>query len=195
MSTELSHALLSVIQKASETAVEGPTALRARRMKGASSATVVLADVSPSMVDVIGSSGLRKFDHLKIALQDVLKYHPNIRVVAFASQARDIKNLNALPECGRALGGGTNLGDALRHIHNDRPRKTIIISDGLPDSESDATLAADILTGQIDTIYCGPDSHPAAAFLQGLSKRAGGESVVWDGYRDGIAPAIRALIG
>lgn len=195
MSSELSHALLSVLQKAAETQVEGPASARARRMKNAGSDVVVLADLSGSMQDVIGSSGLPKYHHLKIALDDVMKYHPTVRVVAFADNIRLIKSVSELPKAGGVLGTGTGLAQAIRYASKRwKPRKTIIISDGLPNDEDDALEASQAITGQVDAIYCGPDNHPAVKFLASLTKACGGESHVWDGYRGEIASHIRGLL-
>lgn len=195
MSTELSHALLSVLQKASETKVEGPTSMRARRMKGAGSDVVVLADLSGSMQDVIGSSGMSKYKHLQIALADVLKYHPAVKVVAFADDVRLIKSMSELPAAGGVLGTGTRLAEALCYAKlHWKPRKTIIISDGLPNDEKSALEASQKITGQVDAIYCGPDGHPAVMFLHSLTKACCGESHVWDGYHEGIAGHIRGLL-
>lgn len=153
MSNELSHALLSVIQQASESDVIGPNAIRAKRMADASNELIVLADVSGSMSDVIGSSGMSKHHHLGIALADVRKYHPEAKVLAFASSARFLTAKDSrLPQPGSMLGFGTNLANALREAATLKPRKTIVISDGLPDDESAALAEAAQITGIIDTI-------------------------------------------
>lgn len=195
MSNELSHPLLSVIQRASQLTVEGPTARRDNRFKECSSDVVLLADLSGSMEDLIGSSNLSKEDHLRIAVNDVLKYYPTIRIVAFADRIKTVSKVEELPRAGGILGCGTDLAKALRHAAHWKPRKTIIVSDGMPNSEPDAILAASILTGGIDTIYCGPDDHPAVQFLSGLSREFFGASAVWNEYRGEISSMIRGLIG
>jgi hypothetical protein len=92
-----------------------------------------------------------------------------------------------------SLGGGTNLAGALEVAARRKPRKTIVISDGLPDSEIAALEAAERMTGAIDTIYCGPDEHPAVQFLQKLSRQTGGREVTWDGRHE-ISGIIRGLL-
>lgn len=161
-----------------------------KRTKRASDITVVLADCSGSMEESIGALNMTKYDHLVVALQDVLKYHPGIKVVAFNSSIQETHGAN-LPR----PNGGTNLAGALKFAAKWQPKKTIIISDGVPDDGPGAMEEAERITGVVDTIYCGPDCHPAIEFLRGLSKSAAGVSFEWNGYRDALAPQIRALIG
>jgi hypothetical protein len=91
--------------------------------------------------------------------------------------------------------GGTDLGKAIELASTFRPKKTIIISDGLPDSEVEASAAVDRITGEVDTIYCGPDSDPAIGFLRSLSRRGGGVHITWDGYRHKqLTPVVMGLL-
>ncbi len=156
---------------------------------------MVLCDCSGSMSDLVGSSGISKFRHLQIALADLEQGFPALRLVAFASLAREVEGSSGLPDPdkGMGLGNSTNLAGALEVAAGWKPRRTIVISDGLPDSESNALDAAQRMTGAIDTIYCGPDAHPAVLFLQSLSRKTGGHAVVWDGRYE-VCGVIRALI-
>lgn len=191
MSTELASPLADIIKRAASAPVEGAAAKMKQRFTNCTAEIVVLADVSGSMSDVIGSSGLPKWQHLAIALKDVLTLHPKIRLVAFHSYPVELKNPAELPE----PAGGTALDEALKMAAKYKPRKTIIISDGLPDDGKAALDAADKMTGQIDTIYCGPDSHPAVEWLKKLSRSTGGIQVVWDGYKQQLTSAVRGLLG
>ena len=148
------------------------------------------------MADFVGSSNMSKMQHLAIALKDVLQRFPQIRIVPFASMVKEIKDPKDLPspdDVNNNLGGGTDLAAALNFIQKHKPRRTIIISDGLPNSEIHAQQAADQITGGIDTIYCGPDEHPAVKFLAGLAKSAGGASYVWNGYTE-LGATLRKLL-
>jgi hypothetical protein len=69
----------------------------------------------------------------------------------------------------------------------------LIISDGLPDSTTIATEAAEQLTGAIDTIYCGPEAHPGADYLHSLVRMSGGRGVVWEG-REQLTGIVRHLL-
>lgn len=194
MGNELEIPLADIISRMASTEVVGEAAKIKARFRDASGAVVVLCDVSGSMMDLIGHSGLSKYDHLKIALDDVLSGWPKIVLVAFASSAKRLRSAKDLPDPQiGALGGGTDLGRALRQVANMKPSKTIVISDGCPDNEHSALAEAEGLTGSIDTIYCGPDSHPAVRFLQKLSRSTGGVQVTWDGYRQ-VSSVIRGLL-
>lgn len=191
MFQEIQSPLQSIIQKLAAKDIEGPAAKMQRRFKECSSEVVVLCDASSSMADLIGSQDMSKYEHLEIALEDVLQFWPKIRLVAFGNTVRVIANPRKLPHpC-----GGTPLHDALLLAAKWKPRKTIVISDGLPDREDLALKAAELLTGSIDTIYCGPDSHPAVEFLRSLSRETGGISMEWDGYKTSISGAIKGLLG
>lgn len=192
---EVLSPLQNIIKRMAATEVQGPAAQMKKRFTDCSDAIVVLADCSGSMADLVGSSGISKFRHLQIALEDIQQGFPKIRLVAFGSIAKEINGPKHLPDpCrGMSFGGSTNLAGALELAALRKPRKTIVISDGLPDSESDALEAADRMTGAIDTIYCGPDSHPAVEFLQRLSRRTGGREVTWDGRHE-ICGVIRGLL-
>lgn len=188
MSNELASPIRNAIKRAAENKVEGPAAKIKRRMTEATDEILVVADCSGSMNESIGGSDLSKYEHLRIALKDVFKYHPRVRIIAFNYRVVEVTAKN-LP----GPDGGTNLAGALDFAAQFKPRKTIIISDGLPDSEAAATSAADRLTGIIDTIYCGPDGHPAITFLRSLSRETGGVSVQWDGYTQ-VSTVIRGLL-
>lgn len=190
MSTEVISPLAQIIRRAAESKAEGPIGLRKRRMADATDEVVVLADTSDSMDEMVGGLQMRKCEHLMIALKDVLLYHPKIRIISFGRFVREVPDLAAMP----APDGGTPLGKALELAKKYKPRKTIIVSDGCPDSEEHARTAATKLTGIIDAIYCGPDQHPAVKFLQSLCQDCAGVQVSWNGYSE-IGSHIRGLIG
>ena len=190
MGNEVYLPLADVVKRAAQSQVQGPAAKMKRRFADASLEVVVLCDLSSSMLDFIGNSGLRKYEHLAIALKDLMKSFPKVRLVVFNDLPRVLNVAADLPY----PAGGTAMAKALHFIKKWKPRKTILISDGLPDDEQAALAAADQLTGAIDTIYCGPDEHPAVEFLRRLSRDTGGVQVTWDGYKGELASSVRALI-
>ena len=190
MTTEISSPFADIVARMAKQKVTGPVEKFRQRFKDATDVEIVVCDVSVSMTDFIGSAGMSKYDHLKIALSDVLAGNPSIRMVAFSNTVKEFKTLRDMPA---ATGCSTDLASALKYVAKLKPRKTIIISDGLPDDAAKATAAAAELTGIVDCIYCGPEAHPAVLFLQGLARDNGGTQVTWDGYRP-LGPMVRGLL-
>jgi hypothetical protein len=191
--------LLGIIAQLAQTPIEGPAARIKKRYVGATDVVTVLCDCSGSMTDLVGSSGISKFRHLQIALQDLQRGFPKIRLIAFGSTALEVSRAEDLPDPGKesdgaaCVGGSTNLAGALELAGQWKPRKTIIVSDGLPDSESQAKRAAQAMTGGIDAIYCGPDAHPAVSFLRSLCRDAGGVTTSWDGRAEISGVLLRCI--
>lgn len=137
-------------------------------VKRAEDEIVVLADVSVSMGDADGAVGERgsrrtRFDLLKQALADLPS---SVRILAFSDDPREVSSIAEL-----RLEGGTRLGAALKMAATLKPVRTVIISDGEPDSEEDARREAAELTGIIDVVYCGsPSNRHAREFLESLAK-------------------------
>jgi hypothetical protein len=183
--------LQDILRKAAASKVVGPAAKLKKRMEGATNELVVVCDCSGSMGDYIGHTGQSKYEHLEIALKDILKTHPRIRIIPFASTARVIDaHKQRLPR----PSGSTRLDEALKLAKSFKPRKTIIISDGQPDDRKAALTVAESMTGQIDSIYCGPDGDPAIEFLRSLCHGAGGESFTWDGYKAELSSVVQRLL-
>lgn len=195
---DLTALLLDVVNRAVESdVVEGPASRLEDRQARASSEIVVLADCSGSMADLIGVGGRSKYRQLQIALEEVWRTWPGLKLVAFAEEPKTVARPEALPP---PIGTATNLARALRFAAQWEPRRTIVISDGLPTDERGldggdaANIAAGEMTGAIDTIYCGPESDTQAIkFLRGLSVRTGGKSATWDGWRE-LGAVIRGLL-
>ena len=189
---QIASPLSDVIKRAMSAKPQGVVAEAkqkvAKRMEKASGEMLVVCDLSGSMAEGIGGLSVSKYEHLEIALEDIRKAFPKVRVVGFNSTVKEIKGKLPPP------GGGTDLAGALKFAGKFRPAKTIIISDGIPDNEHLATCEADTLTGIIDTIYCGPDGHPAIEFLRSLSRLAGGTSLAWDGFQSQLSANIRGLL-
>ena len=192
-STEVCSPLADIIKKAMSSKSTGTVseakAKIEKRMKGASGEILVVCDLSGSMGDFIGSGQTSKYEHLKVALADIRRSYSKVRVILFNSFPEEWTGA-AIP----APAGGTDLAGALRFAMQWRPRKTIIISDGLPDDQWAAQTAADAITGEVDTIYCGPDGHPAIQFLRSLAHSTGGVSLNWDGYSTQLGTHVKGLL-
>lgn len=188
MPNELTNALKSVIQSAAKSLPThtGKTAAYRQRYQGATDRVLIVADTSASMAEPAGPSR-RKLDVLAEAISD-LPY----AVIEFNSSVHRRATGQAVVLEPR---GGTALHLALDEAAKDRPAKTIVISDGEPDSEESALRAAESLTGVIDVIYCGPDGGPGLAFLGRLARSTGGQTVRCDLRRSPglLLPTIRRL--
>lgn len=166
----------------------GATARFQRRLAATGSGVVVLADVSASMGDRAGSR--RRIDVLREALVGA----PPARLIAFASEPIEIDEPARLP----APAGGTALHLALDLAATLRPVRTLVISDGEPDSEDLALEAAERVPGTIDVIYCGPEENQRARdFLARLARAGAGRYTAHDLARrpEQLGPAVRALLG
>jgi hypothetical protein len=87
--------------------------------------------------------------------------------------------------------GGTPLALALRTIQEHRPSRIVVVSDGEPDSQSEAlAVAAELAVAGcvIDVLYIGPPGGPGAEFLRKLSEGAGGRFATND-----LTSGVRAL--
>lgn len=193
MPRELSNPLQALIAGAAKStpAVTGETDRYHARFNRASQAVVILADVSTSMAQRAGSR--RKIEVLREALAGVWADLPGGELIAFSSVPASVVAPADIPE----PNGGTALHLAIDEAAKSRPRKTVVISDGQPDSESLALAAADRITGIIDVIYCGPDSDTdAIAFMYRLA-RAGCGRVVRADFAAGslaIGREVRAVL-
>ena len=130
---------------------------------------VVLADVSISMSMRDGGSreGKTRFALLREALQSL---PAGVKIVAFSDEAH-VTTVEAI----RLEEGCTALHKAIRLAATFSPVRTVIISDGEPDSENDAQEAVENLTGIVDVVYCGdPKNVVASRFLESLARVGAG---------------------
>lgn len=191
MGTEIANPLADIIRRAATMPADGPASKLKLRMEDAGDDTFLLLDCSGSMNEPIGAHGLSKYEHLVIAVKDVSKAMPGLRLVCFGSRVREIDSVSEMPG---PNDGGTDLAAALRALKKHKPRKSIIISDGLPtNAEGECEKAADSITGQIEAIYCGPDNHPAVLWLQSLCRATGGRAVAWTGRAE-LSNTMRQLL-
>lgn len=169
MANDLINPLQAIIEKVAGQKPTGEVARLRRRQENATTAVVILADVSASMAEVVGAQ--RKIEILRDALSRVWP-QSSARLIAFSSIPQFLASPAEIPE----PSGSTALHFAIQAAQAFRPGQTIVISDGQPDDEQASLDAADNLTGQIDVIYCGPEGNTQAiAFLMRLARRTGGQ--------------------
>jgi hypothetical protein len=131
---------------------------------------VILADVSSSMGSTDGGSREKK-TRIQL-LRDALSTIPEgVVVIEFSDDARVVSREGVrLDEM-----GGTALHKGIRAAVRYQPVRTVIISDGEPDSQEMAREAIEELTGIVDVVYCGdPKNTRAAEFLNSLAKAGAG---------------------
>jgi Mg-chelatase subunit ChlD len=197
MPNELSTALQGLIAKASKELPRetGETAkASARYGRSVPGRVVLVCDTSGSMDDSAGSR--KKIDHLREAVADVWPELTDRVLIRFDSHATAIGDPSGLT----APSGGTALHLALDEAASHCPSRTIVISDGQPDSDALAIEAAERLCGRIDVIYCGPDSDTTAIdFMRRLARAGGGSVICTDVVKHatgrGVRIGCRRLLG
>ena len=133
---------------------------------------VVVADVSPSMETRDGGSreGKTRFQLLKDALNQLPH---EVKIITFSGTVREVASASAVAFIEDF--GGTALHLGIEAALKYKPVRTVIISDGEPDSENLATQAVDKITGIVDVVFCGdPKNVHAKTFLESLAKAGAG---------------------
>jgi hypothetical protein len=132
---------------------------------------VILADVSPSMADADGGNRERK-TRFQLLLEALQTLPQGVLIITFAGAVREVRHV---AEVQIDPNGSTALHAAIDAAARHKPVRTIIVSDGEPDSEPLARSAVDNLTGIVDVVFCGNPSNVAAkAFLESLAKSGAG---------------------
>lgn len=138
---------------------------------------VILVDTSGSM-GCHNQNGMTRYEQACDELRQLQESMPGkIAVVSFSSQNEVMFNPGGEPW---NFGGCTDLAGALRFAKiADVPGiRFIVISDGKPDSPSDALRVAGQFRSRIDVIYTGPEEFPTGRnFLQRLAAASGGVTV------------------
>jgi hypothetical protein len=167
---------------------------------------VILADVSPSMAE--GDGGVREGPGVRDAfgqlihgggktrfslLVEALSRLPReVLIITFSGSAREVRSAAEVQLDSGTGGTALHLGIEAAARHS--PVRTIIISDGEPDSEPLARAAVEKLTGIVDVIYCGnPGNIAAKSFLASLA-RAGAGGFYQTGDQVDVAKQLPAVI-
>lgn len=137
---------------------------------------VILVDVSASMSASDSRGGRRRYD---VALEELARLQADLPgrlgIIAFSDAPQFVPG--GKPPL---LNGATNLAAGLRfaRMADTGDIRFIVISDGEPDSESEALHEAAQYRGGIDTVFVGPEGGPGRDFLARLAAARGGKHVV-----------------
>ena len=173
MSSIINPLQLLINQAASAKPSGAMQTYRERLNPKSSGNTVILLDISGSMSEVVGSK--RKIDILRQAIDRRLLI--NEVVLVFSSGCDRVASFQLIPE----PFGGTAMHLALQQAASYAPSHTLVVSDGQPDCQKQALLAARKLIGVISTLYIGDDSDVnAIAFMSKLARIGCGQSEVCD---------------
>lgn len=126
-----------------------------------------LLDVSGSMGDKVDKR--RKIEHLR----DVMSRYKDANKVCFSSGVHTGQDI---PE----PDGGTNLAMALAHVRKieQKPKRIVLVSDGEPNSETEALREATQLAIPVDIIFIGEKGGKGERFMEKLAQTTGGEHFV-----------------
>lgn len=143
-------------------------------VRAESDRSVLLVDVSGSMDDKL-DSGERKIDALRQTVKTLRESNP-VPVVAFGGgvdretfQDR-VAVVDNIPE----PAGGTPLHSGIDFCRNITATHVILVTDGVPTSQSAAFDAAKLFGGKIDVFYIGDGDDSGARFCKRLADAAGG---------------------
>lgn len=140
---------------------------------------VILVDCSASMGAPDSRGGHTRYDVALEELAELQKHLPGkLAVIAFSDNPIFCPGGQPPFLCGQ-----TDLAKALRFAKvADVPgMRFVVISDGQPDSATEALAVARGYTNRIDVVYVGPEMAPTGrAFLEQLARAAGGEAVTAD---------------
>lgn len=141
-----------------------------------SASCVVVFDSSGSMAATDGSDGRSRYDTACAELANLQGHLPGkIAVLSFSDEVVFCPDGRPL-----YLGGGTDLARALRFARQAdvSGMRFIVISDGDPNSRSEALAEAAKFKNKIDVIYVGPEDMPhGREFLTRLAQASGGQAI------------------
>jgi len=176
-------------QAAKAPAHTGEVARIQQRLTGGGSGVVIVADVSSSMAEMAGAR-----PKIQVLREALAMERGNARIIAFSYSPTEVRTPEEIPE----PNGSTALHLALEMADTLRPERTLVISDGHPESEEKALRAADNLRGRIDVLYIGPEDDLKAIRFMSLLARVGAGRCEVNDIRQApalLAPAVRALLG
>jgi hypothetical protein len=129
------------------------------------------------LIDVSGSMQGSRIELMRQAVSKWQQRAPHVRLLAFATEVREIKSLEDVGE----PRGGTNLHLALDRAAELSPGKVVVFTDGEPSDEQACFAAAGRIPGIVDTVFCGDaDDRSAIAFCDKLARDNGGRTASRD---------------
>jgi Mg-chelatase subunit ChlD len=136
---------------------------------------IIIVDTSGSMDQCDSRGGKSRYEVACEELRSLQASLPGkLAVISFSSDVLFCPN--GVPF---NYQGSTKLDKALKFakVADVKGMRFIVISDGEPDSESDALQVARTYKARIDTIFVGPEGGHGQEFLKRLAKASGGQGV------------------
>lgn len=135
---------------------------------------IIIVDTSGSMDQHDSRGGKSRYDVACEELRQLQSSLPGkLALLSFSSDVMFCPN--GIPF---QFGGMTDLAKALKFakVADVAGMRFIVISDGQPDSESEALTVARTFKNRIDTIFVGPENGEGKDFLNKLARASGGQS-------------------
>lgn len=136
----------------------------------------LLIDCSGSMKERM-RNGKRRIDGLRIVVKDVQAEQPDVKLIMFPGEGDGTPHVTGSPH---EPHGGTPLAQAIEVARSLEAGRVVVISDGVPDDESQALDSAQRFGGRIDVVFVGNPHEPGEAFLLRLAESTGGTSFTGD---------------
>jgi Mg-chelatase subunit ChlD len=151
--------------------------------------SLMLVDVSSSMNGHIADGGT-KMAAMRTVVKSLRETHP-VPVAMFGGYG--VALIDEVPYSGS---GGTPLHDGIDYATREGATHLVVVTDGMPDSQTAAFEAARLFGGVIDCFYIGDANHEGAQFCKELARRTGGTVNVTDlGQPKALAGKIVGLLG
>ncbi len=152
--------------------------------------SLLLVDVSGSMSEPIAAGG-RKIDALRTVVATLREGHP-VPIAAFGGNGRVVLLDTAVPE----PSGGTPMAEAIDYAAGQGATHAVMVTDGLPASESATLASARMFGGPIDVFYIGDGRDSGARFAEALAAATGGTVNLTDlGKPKELAGKITLMLG
>ena len=147
-------------------------------VKARTSRPLLLVDCSGSMSERI-ATGQQKIEALRQVVKTLRETHP-VAVAAFglggSSTYEHVALVDTIPE----PSGGTPMHAAIDFAKGHGATHIVLVTDGLPDSQTQTFEAARQFGGRIDVFYVGDGQDEGAGFCKALAQMTGGASDVTD---------------
>lgn len=187
--SDLTNPLSQILAQAAQLPESGALKKISKRINAPGENSVILLDVSSSMNEWV-HSGEKKIDILRSVFHLRTKADDEI-AIAFSSIARIIPDFASIAQ----PNGNTDLEQAIALATTYKPRATLVISDGVPDSQTKALSAAQKLTGVINCLFIGNENDiEAIAFMKKLARLGCGKATVCDISKLNGAPRLHSVI-
>lgn len=146
------------------------------------------------LLDTSGSMHGKRIELLKSAVKTYRQSSPHVRLIAFATEVREVQSTEDIGE----VGGGTNLHRALERAAALMCGKCVVFTDGEPADKDACFKAASEIPGVVDCVFCGDaDDREAIRFCDRLARENGGQHVAKDILKGQslICGEVRQLLG